>query len=301
MCSRAGVRSVAAMRPSLLRLTAAAGATAAVLATSSSARAADAVYGGTAGSGDPIVVKADPKASELRSVIVSWRAACADGMGYPGSGELTPTEPTAGFAPGPLDLLISRNAKGRFKGTQHGSADLGDAVAAVVVDVEGKLKGTRASGTLSAVVKIADKATGADITSCQTGTRRWAASRAPGIVYGGVTSQNEPMVVRLNARRQRVNDVITTWVAPCTQGFFRVPEHFVNFAVKSTGRFGNPFSADFPMDAGGNRRYAYSITGRVTKAAAKGTLQVKVSETDANGATTDGCDTGGVTWKAATG
>ncbi len=291
------------MRPSLLRLTAAAGATAAVLATSSSARAADAVYGGSAGSEDPIVVKTDSKSTEMRSIIVSWRAACADGMGYPDSGELTAAEPTAGFSPGPQDLLISRNAKGRFKGTQLASADLGAAVAAVVVEVEGKLKPTRASGTLSAVVKIVDKATGADITSCQTGKQRWAASRAPGVVYGGVTSQDQPVVVRLNAQRKRVNDVITTWVAPCTpsEGFFRIPDHFVNFAVKSTGRFGNPFSADFPMDAGGKRHYDYSITGRVTKKAAKGTLQVKISETDAAGATTDSCDSGGVTWSAATG
>ena len=55
------------------------------------------------------------------------------------------------------------------------------------------------------------------------------------------------------------------------------------------------------MDAGRKRHYDYSIAGHVTKTAAKGTLQVKVSETDADGAATDSCDTGGVTWKAATG
>ena len=249
------------------------------------------------------MVKADPKGTELRSIVVSWRATCADGMNFPASGELTSAEPTAGFSPGPQDLLMARNAKGRFKGTQLTGADLGAGVAAIVVEIEGKLKSTRASGTLSAVVKIADKATGADITSCQTGKQRWAATRAPGVVYGGVTSQDEPMVVRLNAQRKRVNDVITTWVAPCTpsQGFFRVPDHFVNFAVKSTGRFGNPFSDDFAMDAGGKRHYDYSIAGRVTKTGVKGTLQVKISETDVNGAPTDSCDTGGVTWKAATG
>jgi hypothetical protein len=36
-------------------------------------------------------------------------------------------------------------------------------------------------------------------------------------------------------------------------------------------------------------------------AQASGTLQVKVSETGASGAATDNCDTGGITWKAATG
>ena len=72
------------MRLSLLRLTAAAGATAAVLAAAPPALAADAVYGGSADGGDPIVVKADPEGHGAcgRSVI-SWRAACADGMGFP--------------------------------------------------------------------------------------------------------------------------------------------------------------------------------------------------------------------------
>jgi hypothetical protein len=290
------------MRPSLLRLTAAAGATAAVLATSSSARAADAVYGGSAGSGDPIVVKANPKSTELRSIIVSWRAACADGMGFPAAGELTATEPVAGFTPGATDLLVSRNAKGRFKGTQLGAEDLGTAVGAIVVDIAGTLKRTRASGTLKAVVKIVDKATGADITSCQTGTMRWAATRAPGVVYGGSTSQDEPVVVRLNAARKRVSDLLTTWRAPCTsQGLFRVPDRFANFPVKSTGRFGNPMTNDVAIDAGGKLHFDYALAGRVTKKTAKGTLQVKVSETDASGVATDGCDTGGVTWSAATG
>ncbi len=291
------------MRPSLLRLTAAAGATAAVLAVSPSAQAADAVYGGSAGSGEPIVVKVDPKSFELRSIIVSWRAACADGQGFPAAGELTATEPVAGFTPDPTDLLVSRNAKGRFKGQQAGAVDLGAAAGAVVVDIEGKAKGTRASGTLRAVVKIVDKATGTDITSCQTGTMRWAATRAPGVVYGGITSQGEPVVVRLNAQRKRVSDFITTWQAPCTpsQGYFRVPDRFGNFPVKSSGRFGNPMSNDVAMDAGGKLHFDYALAGRVTKRAAKGTLQVKVSETDANGAATDSCDSGGLTWKAASG
>jgi hypothetical protein len=153
------------------------------------------------------------------------------------------------------------------------------------------------------VVKIVDKATGADITSCQTGNLLWSASRAPGLIYGGTTSQGEPVVVRLNTRRKQVSDFLTTWNASCmpSQGFFRVPDRFTRFAVKSTGRFGNPFTDDVAMDAGGKVHFDYALAGRVTKTTAKGTLQVKVSETDANGAATDSCDTGGVTWKAATG
>jgi hypothetical protein len=180
--------------------------------------------------------------------------------------------------------------------------DLGTASAAVVVDVSGKLKPKQASGTLSAIVKIADKATGAEITSCQT-KQTWTATRSPGIILGGSTSQGEPLVVRLNAQRTRVNDVITVWRAPCAPsgGYFRVRDHFVNFPLKRTGAFGNPFSGDAPIDAGGKRHWDYSISGRVSKTKAKGTLAVKVSDNDAAGASVDVCDTGRVSWKVTTG
>jgi hypothetical protein len=290
------------MRLSLPRLTAAVGATAAVLATAPRAHAADAVFGGSTRSADPIVVKADPELTELRTLSISWRAGCGDGSGFPDARELTPADPVEGFAPGANELLVSRNAKGRFAGRQLGSMDLGSAVAVVVVDVSGKLKPRRASGTLSATVKIADKATGTEITSCQS-KQTWVAARSPGIILGGSTSQGEPLVVRLNAARTRVNDVITVWRAPCASsgGYFRVPDHFVNFPLKRTGGFGNPFSDDAPIDAGGKRHWDYSISGRVSKTKAKGTLAVKVSDNDAAGASLDVCDTGRVSWKASTG
>src|SRR5215217_3204575 len=153
MRSRAAARSVAAMRPSLLRLTAAAGATAAVLAASPAAHAADAVYGGSSTTGYPIVVKTDRKATKLRSVAISWRAECDDGSGFPGWGLLTPAKSLPGFSPGADDLLVTRNAKGRFQGTQLAGGASDTATAAVQVTLEGKLTRTRASGTLSAIVK----------------------------------------------------------------------------------------------------------------------------------------------------
>jgi hypothetical protein len=287
------------MRLSHARLTAAAGATAAVLAASPSALAADAVYGGSSPGGDPIVVKADPKATELRSVAISWRAVCDDGSGFPGSTLLTPVKPVPGFSPGPDELIVSRNAKGRFQGVQLTGATNGADVAAVQVEVAGRLKGARASGTLSAIVKIRDEA-GASLGSCQA-SQRWTATRAAGLIYGGTTSQGQPFVARLDAKRKRVNDVLTTWVAPCREGYFRVPDHWGNFAVKRTGSFGNPFTDDVSLDGGAKRHFDYRFAGKLSRTSAKGTLQVKIADTDASGAATDSCDTGGVTWKAATG
>ncbi len=303
MCARARVLSVVGMRPSLLPGLTAAAATAAVLAVSPPALAADAVYGGSTRSGDPIVLKADSAAATMRKLVISWEASCGEGGSYAGRAELTPVKPTVGFAPGSQELLVSQNAKGRVKGVQLVGYDLGANVAAVQVEFAGKLKPKNASGTLSAIVKIVDKATGNAVTSCQTGTLRWTAARDPGFVYGGTTSQGEPIVVRLDQQRKRVNDLLFTWRAGCTpsNGFFRIPEHFGGFPVKGNGSFGNPISDDYPLTEGGKRNFTYQIAGRVGKPSIKGTLQVKVTETDPAGAPVDGCDSGTVTWKAATG
>src|SRR3954452_14951263 len=130
MCSRAAARSVAAMRPSLLRLTAAAGATAAVLAASPPARGADAVYGGTTRNEDPIVLKADQKTQQLRSLAISWAATCSGGDArFPGSAALTAVKAVPGFRPSGDELLVARNAKGRFAGTQLDLRDLGESSA----------------------------------------------------------------------------------------------------------------------------------------------------------------------------
>jgi hypothetical protein len=296
-----GAHSVAAMRLSLPSLTAAVGATAAVLAAAAPAEGAGAIFGGTAKGGAPIVVRADAKLQTLQSIVVSWDAPCSDGRYYGGGDDLTPAEAVPGFSPGPRELLVERNAKGKFSGAQVYSSDLGSNVSAVQVQVSGKLTAKRSSGTLSAIAKIADKATGAEVTSCQTGTVKWVAVHDPGVIYGGATSQSEPIVLRLSADRARVNDVLTTWGASCGEaGYWHTPDHFVNFALKRTGRFGNPFSDDTGGADGSKVHYDYAIAGLLRKSNAKGALRVKVTETDPAGAVST-CDSGNVTWKAATG
>ncbi|MDA0160233.1 hypothetical protein OM076_08160 [Solirubrobacter ginsenosidimutans] len=289
------------MRLSLPSLAAAVGSTAAALAAATPAQGADAVFGGTATGGAPIVIRTDAKTQVLKSIAISWDASCANGRYFGAGDELTPVEPVDGFSPGPAELLASRNAKGHFAGSQLAARDLGDAVAAIAVQLSGKFNAKRSTGTLSATVKIMDKATSTEITSCDSRKLSWVAARAPGTVYGGVTSQGEPMVLRLDSARRSVSDVITTWDASCGDaGFLRSPDHFVRFPIKSTGRFGNAFTADDAMDAGAKRHVDYDIKGRVSTTAAKGTLQVKVTDTDATGVATT-CDSAGVTWKAATG
>jgi hypothetical protein len=302
MCSLPSARSVAPMRPSLiLSLAAAAATTAAALAASPPARAADGVYGGTTRDRHPIVLKTDRDGQALRSVIISWTATCPDGP-FSDASELTPAKPQPGFAPDQDELVVDRNAKARFVGTQIETFNSDTTSAGVVVKLAGKLTATKASGTISADVTILDNATGNVVAACRLAETAWEAFRSPGILYGGSTSQSEPVVLRLNRQRRRVDDVITVWDAKCApDGVLRIPDHFVRFPIKSTGAFGNPFSDDVPIGDGAKAHVDYDVAGRVTKTAAKGRLHVKFASADAAGTPGLACDTGAVSWSAKSG
>jgi hypothetical protein len=282
-----------------------AGAVATVVATlgpAPGALAANAVFGGSTRSGEAIVLTADRKAAKLRSAVIAWEARCGDGMTLPISSAVTATKGSPGFSAGREDLDMSRNGKRRFSGTQAFALDGGDSAMAVVVKLTGKLGRKAASGTLSAQAREFDKSSGAIRTTCRTGNVRWRASRAPGRVYGGKTSQDEPFVAKVDARRKRVTDVLVGWESPCRpDGYFSYPDELSNFALASSGRFADTWDDTVKLGDGGARKFDYSLTGRLLRRSGAGTLRVAVTEKDAGGATTVMCDTGAVTWKAATG
>ena len=161
---------------------------------------------------------------------------------FAGKGEAARTEPRPAPRPASGDLLVSRNAKGRFAGEQIPHADHG---------------GTRRGRQVAVTIKLAASGRERSRRSPRSPTRPPPPRRHlrhPGtllgrhtvarIVYGGATSQSEPIVLRLDAARKRVNDVITTWNARAATRALRVARPLVNFAVKRTGRFGNPFIDD---------------------------------------------------------
>jgi hypothetical protein len=279
------------------------GAAALILAAPPPARAAEAVFGGSTRAGEPIVLKSDAKTTALTSAVIGWAAKCDGGGFYPGSTALAATEATPGFSPGYRDLLMSRNGKGRFAGTQLAGGSSDTTASAIVVHLAGKLAPTRASGTLNATVKIMDKATGAAVASCTTSKLSWSAARAPGAVYGGRSSEEEPVVVRVDRKRRKVTDLLASWrTSTCTPpSLYRYAERLGGFPLASTGRFGDSWGDDYPMDGGGKRHFAYQLAGRVTSKAVKGTLRVTMADADPAGAQTLSCDSGGITFKAATG
>jgi hypothetical protein len=199
--------------------------------------------------------------------------------------------------------MMSRNAKGRFAGTQLAGQSGTGFAAAVSVDLAGKLTAKGASGTLHAHVDLIDPASNASLGSCDTGTVHFAAAHSPGTIYGGQTSQQEPVVLRVDAQRRRVDDLLAGWdTRTCTpDSAFHIGDQLGGFAVKRTGAFGDTWTSDYPMNDGGKRSFAYAVAGRVTKTTAKGTLHVGFTETDAAGAQSLACDTGAITFKALTG
>jgi hypothetical protein len=277
--------------------------TAFAVVTPAPALARNAVYGGSTSAGAAIVLNADKKAKKLRSAIVSWKARCDNGPGVPVAVEVKAVSAEAGFTPGFRELATSRNGKGRFSGTHVGGFSTTDQAGAMVATYTGKLTKKRATGTLEATVTMTDRASGATVATCRTGTVRWSASRAPGRVYGGSTSQDHPIVVRLDAKRRKVADMLFGWESSTCKPddiYLNADESFGDFPL-SGGHFGDAFDMGYTPDQGGEGKVSYDITGRVARSRASGSVRVNLAETDPAGAVTAACDSGIVPWEAVSG
>ena len=249
------------------------------------------------------MINADKSAKVLRSAVVSWTASCDDGSRFPVGVPLKAVKSEPGFRPGSRELATSRNGKGRFAGTQLGGLNMGDHVGVLNASYAGKLSANRARGTFDATITIVDMASNATVATCRTGSVRWSATRSPGRVFGGSTSQDNPIVVRLDAKRRKVADLLFGWDSTTCKPddvFLSVNEQFSDFPL-SGGRFGNAFDQFYKPDGGGEGKVAYDITGRVTRKRASGSLRVNLTETDAAGTVTVACDSESIPWSAVTG
>jgi hypothetical protein len=280
-----------------LRITVA--ALVAFLMAAAPAAARDRVHGGSTSKDEPIALQSTSKGDKLKGAVIAWYARCGDGEYFADASRLR-----VGRGSGPTTLRTSRNARGRFSGTQIAAGDLGDGQVAVLrTQLSGTLQKSSAKGTLRAEVRIVRESNGSLIQTCRTGNISWRASRNPGRIFAGATSQQEPVVVRLTANRQRVSDFAFGWGSRSCQppGFMRLGDSLRNFRIRAGGRFGNPVSEEIPLDGGGKAQFDYNVNGRVTRTAASGSLSVRVTGTDADGAQIRTCQSGNVSWKAATG
>jgi hypothetical protein len=275
-------------------------AAALALVAAPSSLAASAVFGGSTAADEPIVLVADQTAKKLTSAVIALEAKCDDGTIFPWYVRLTATNPTS--SPDPRDLAMSRNSRGRFSGEEVAGAVYGAVKASVDVRLSGRLSARRASGSLEATVQIVDSASGAVQNRCRTGPVRWIATRDPGRIYGGATSQEQPVVVRLDRRRRTVADLRIGWATSSCEppSYFRLGDHLVNFPLRA-GRFGATFSDTDDGPNGSKVAVDYQVSGSVSRRAASGRLRVTFTQTDAAGAQMLTCDSGTVSWQARTG
>ena len=129
------------------------------------------------------------------------------------------------------------------------------------------------------------------------------ASRAltPGVIYGGVSSQDFPVVIEVNSRRTRVVRAVLAIRVFCTSGgFVTLPDGYRNLVIKR-GKFRTSFGPiTQPNDDGTTSDLEGSISGRFNSSRTKvsGTWSFKATDHDAAGAVTDTCDSGSVSWSA---
>src|SRR6476619_6748091 len=137
-----------------------------------SALARGAVYGGSTNNHQAIVVRTDAKAQKHTSAVIAWQATCKGGMNWSDSAEVVAVAAGPGCQPSRDELMVSRNGRGKFAGTQLYTTFAGDLSAGIVVRISGHMTAKRASGTLTAHVTMLDSA-GQEQDSCDTGSVRW--------------------------------------------------------------------------------------------------------------------------------
>ena len=131
-----------------------------------------------------------------------------------------------------------------------------------------------------------------------------SATRAPsGVVFGGATQQDWPVVVTLNKQRNRVDRVVIGLDMTCTSGdTFATNDGFQRVKLSKKGRFSASVAPE-RIDAGGTPADVESkVIGRMGKGRStmRGVWSLKVTFYDEAGATVvDTCESGLVSWSAA--
>ena len=209
----------------------------------------------------------------LRSVVISWAQLRG---GHSRGGALTTSSPSPGFPPGPANCSMSRNAKGRFAGTQltrrHRRRRRRGQVGSPASSRPRAPAGRSPRSSRSSRRRPAPRSRPASAVSVRARAR-------PGIVYGGATSQGQPFVA---AARRRAHPghrpAHRLGRAVRAPGYYRLARPFGSTSPsRPRGPFGDPFPYTVSV-AEVKRRFEDALGGRVTKKAAKGKLQVELSK-----------------------
>jgi hypothetical protein len=122
-----------------------------------------------------------------------------------------------------------------------------------------------------------------------------------GTSYGGVTSQDFPVVVDVNRRRSRVVRAVIAISTSCTAGGIAIfPDGYTRLAIRR-GKFSSSFGPVTQRNPDGTTTdFEGSMSGTFNSSRTKvsGTWAFKATAHDAAGAVTNTCDSGSVSWNA---
>ncbi len=137
------------------------------------------------------------------------------------------------------------------------------------------------------------------------------ATAVGGVTFGGLSSQDRPIVVEVTPRRGRVARVLWDWEGTCAPGPAATPDTPLvkrasdrtnpqQFRVNRLGRWGGRYTAGpFPDPAtGATETYGYKLTGRFMDRGTRmaGTIRVTYTQLTATGAPIRTCRSGLITY-----
>ena len=264
------------------------------------------VYGGfTRSPFEPIAITADPNSGIVTSVTAGMKVDCgADRYFDAGRMTLSPGMSTSG------DVLgTTRNANGRFAAQTTRVRVAADGSSTTFhFAIEGRLFSDGGDGTMTARV-VARNGVAPAAGTCKTETAKWVALREPRRLFAGMTSQQEPVVIRLNAARARVDNFLVGWhVDPCNfggqpLGDWQIGDNLADFRIDRHRRFADSFESRQHIDANSDYLYDYKLGGTFSSArtSAHGKLETRVSILDFPIAAMIVCDSRAMTWRARSG
>ena len=146
-------------------------------------------------------------------------------------------------------------------------------------------------------------AAGAPLTAAasEAGRASTAGAAAAGVMYGGFTPQDAPVVVELSRDRRKVVRASIGLRLDCTSGLlFNLPDEYQNMPLSRRGRFGASFGpTKVDRDDGTSTEFQGSVKGATNARRTKlsGTWRLIATDRDAAGAVTDTCDSGTIAWR----
>jgi hypothetical protein len=237
----------------------------------------------------PVVLWLSADRTAIARVVTAHHAPCTSGLAF----NLVDN--------GPPRWVVQPD--GRFRAVREPDPfDLDKGITARArVTITGRIKGRKVAGTVALHVDEKDPS-GVTVATCDS-TAAFRARSAPGRVYAGATSQNGPVVLELDRRREQVAHLRVGWQSVCESGAeFQVADHQVDFDLVRK-RFGDEYDAPpYDIDGGGQGTDHYLVRGRVAnRRKAAGVFRVTTDERDAAGEPADACDSGRLTFRARSG